>query len=225
MWCRHGRVHVGIRSSGRSCTCCGGLLFVLIPVFAIGLVFTSPHAHITSDTNTTTLLGNHTAQRRALAQAWELLGTEDMERLRLDFQTVRHVLAFPCGIGLGDLIGFVMVFGLLQFLVEAEAEAIPTLVPNGKIWEDEVAGGRGTVQVNHACDGSTGQDWGSLPFLGNATVGHGAGRFQSGEEKVIGVHGKSNVLFSFLALEDLEFDDGRRIHGTAVCRSCRKGMS
>lgn len=89
-----------------------------------------------------------------------------------------------------------------------------------KVRENEIASRCRTIEVNHAGHRGTSQDWRSLPFLRNATVGHVAGIFQSGEEKVVCVHLERNVFFLLLTLEDLELNDWRWIHWAAVCRCC-----
>jgi hypothetical protein len=51
-----------------------------------------PHADVTTNANTTALIRNETAQLSALAEAWELLRTENLKWSRSDLETRGHVL-------------------------------------------------------------------------------------------------------------------------------------
>jgi hypothetical protein len=50
------------------------------------------HADITANANTAALIRNEAAQLSALAEAWELLRTENLKWSRPDLKTRGHVL-------------------------------------------------------------------------------------------------------------------------------------
>ena len=103
---------------------------VILVVFGLGVP--SPHAHVAPDSHAASLLGNNPAQRRALCQARELLGTENGEGDRLDFQTpICEVLGCRTqALGWFHVLGIrakanrlsILILGLLELLVEIEAE-------------------------------------------------------------------------------------------------------
>lgn len=141
-----------------------------------------------------------------------------MERLRLHFQAVDHTWVGG-RVRFGRVLRLVLVGGLFDLLVETEAQSVLALMPDGQIREDEVAGGLGPVQVDHAGNGSSSQHGRGTPLLGHATVGNLTGLFQSGEQKVVGIHIEGDVVpFGTVAFEYLKLNNGRRIYRAAVGR-------
>lgn len=115
-----------------------------------------------------------------------------------------------------------MVFGALEFLVQAEAKAIVTFVPDGQIREYEVASWVWALEVDHSRNRSTGED-GHFVRVSHATgLGQMPRVFQGREEEVVGVHHEGNVLDHVvgLDLEDLELHYRWRVHRSAVGRCC-----
>lgn len=79
----------------------GGFLFVLIPIFVI-LGLSPTHANIATDTDAASLLGDDAAERRALGEAWKLLGAEDLKWGGADLETgSEEGVGFAFGGGLG----------------------------------------------------------------------------------------------------------------------------
>jgi hypothetical protein len=192
---------------------------VRVAVVVLAL-FASTHANFTSDANATSLVGDGAAELGAGSKSRELLGTVNGEWLRLDFQAMGD-LCFSLGSGgCGCLIQLVCVFGVLQFLIQAETQSIFSFVADGKVGEDEVASLVRTIQVNHTSNRSTSQDGQSGWIIGNTALSDRTGLFQSRKKEVVGVHGKSNVIvFVLLSIEDTELDNRGRVDGTTVGRS------
>lgn len=119
-----------------------------------GLRFTLPHPHITADSHAAPLIGDFLAQSRAFHQTGELLCTEHVERVRLDFHAPIHSGG---QVALGRI--EIKVYLLLGRLEKAEREAILAFVADGKIGEDEVTGCGWAIEVGHARSWHAGQDW------------------------------------------------------------------
>lgn len=85
---RSGVVHRCVRSTCCLCTLFRGLFLVLIPLPPAGFRRLSAHPHIAANANTAALLGDRTAEGGAFSETGESLGAEDLEDLRLDFQSV-----------------------------------------------------------------------------------------------------------------------------------------
>jgi hypothetical protein len=90
------------------------------------LGFPLPHADVTANSDTATLVSDHLAERRALHQAWELLGAKNDEWLGLDLHSPvdsrRHIA-----------VGWVEVeiLFLLGRLKQAERQLVQALVADG----------------------------------------------------------------------------------------------
>lgn len=210
-------VHTGIRRCRRSRTLGRTLIFIVVPFLAAALGLTASHAYITSNPHTATLFGDHPAQRCALGQARELLRTEDLERLRLDFKTMGH-MRLNGWIRFGTILQLVGVLRLLGLLVQTEAQPVLALVSDRQVWKNEVAGGFGPIQVDHASNGSSGQHGNGIPLLWHAAVSHWTGLLQGGEQEVVSVHVEGDVLlFVAFALENLKLNDRRGIYWAAIC--------
>lgn len=82
---------VGIRSLAVLSTLNGSLIIIVI-VVPDALVLATSHTDITSNTDAAALLGNQSTELCALCKTWELLCAEDSEWLRLDLESMRHVL-------------------------------------------------------------------------------------------------------------------------------------
>lgn len=87
---------------------------------------------------------------------------------------------------------FIGILGVFDLLVQMEIDTVVTLVANGQVGEDEVAGLRRTVQVGDTGDGHTSQDMTGLssgaPYRVDGTNG-----LQGGKQEEIGVVGESHV--------------------------------
>ena len=218
--CRVGRRHtrllgVGVRSRGASTPLVWRFVLEFIPVL-VRLVLATPHAHIAADAHTASLLGHHTAQSGALGQARELLRREDDERGGLDLETVRNegIDAAPQVDARGRAIVRVHVLGVLQFLIQSEAEAIFPFVANGQVRENKVPSWSWAVEVGHAGDRCAGQNR-EARGRGRTTTarGNGASILEGGKEEEVGVVCEGDLL---LAFEDAQLDNRRRVHGTSV---------
>jgi hypothetical protein len=121
------------------------------------LRFTLPHPHVAADSHAASLIGDFLAQSRALHQAGELLCTEHVERVRLNFHA-------PIDPGRQVAVGriHIKVDLLLGRLEKAEREAILAFVADRKIREDEVTSGGRAIEVGHTRSWHAGQDWGLL---------------------------------------------------------------
>jgi len=105
---------------------------------------------------------------------------------------------------------------ILRLFVETEAEPVFALVPNGEVWEDEVACRFWAVQVYHASDRGTGKHGELLFVLCNPTMRHGPSWFQRRKQEVVGVHAEGNIGLGVFAIEDLELYDWWRIHRASI---------
>jgi hypothetical protein len=115
---------------------------VAVIVFAL---FASTHADFTSNANTTSLIGHSAAELGAGCKSRELLGTENSEWLRLDFQTMGD-LCFSLGSGsCGCFVQLISVLGVLQFFIQAETQSVLPFVTNREVGEDKVASLVGTI--------------------------------------------------------------------------------
>lgn len=131
---------------------------VVVPTIMVPwLRFTLPHPHVAADSHAAPLIGDFLAQSRAFHQAGELLCTEHVERVGLDFHAPinswRQIAVARIHIEV-DL--------LLRRLEKAEREAILAFVANGKIGEDEVTGGGWAIEVGHTRSWHAGQNRGLL---------------------------------------------------------------
>src|SRR5579871_2288351 len=91
------------------------LILVIIIIVTIRFVLTTPHSDITSDTNSTTLFGNHATQCSALSETRELLCAKDGEGNRLDLESMGDVCAL---LNLSVLWCLAIhIFVLLQFFI------------------------------------------------------------------------------------------------------------
>jgi hypothetical protein len=76
------------------------VLLLTASVKAAALAVALPHANVAADSNSAALVGNGLAERGTLHESRELLGAEDVERLRLDLHPPVH----PRGkVGIGRL--------------------------------------------------------------------------------------------------------------------------
>ena len=194
---------------------CSAIL-VLAPVVLVVLVVTSAHADIPADANAAALLGHHTAKGSAFRETGEFLRGEHDERLGFHLQAVRDVSVARRVFR--DILILVVVLGVLQFLVQAEAEPVFAFVPHREIGEDEVTRRIGPFQIDHAGDRGAGQYGQAVLVLRHASIGDGTGLLQSRKQEVVCVHVEGDVIFGALALENLQLDDGWRIHGSTVGR-------
>lgn len=181
------------------------------------LVIPSAHPHITSDPNTAALFGYHTTERRTLCQTWELLCAVYDERFRLDLQSVGDMsIASHTFRGVEVL---VVILGILELLVQAEAEPVLALMADREVREDEIACRFRPVQVDHTRHGGTSQNGQPGLLLWHAAIGNWTSLLQGRKQKVVCVHVEGNVIFGSLALVDFELNNWWRIHRSAVCRS------
>lgn len=72
---------------GRRCDGPTPSILFFASIIAASLAVTLPHAHITADTDSASLVGNSLAEGSAFHQSGELLGAEDVEGLRLNFHS------------------------------------------------------------------------------------------------------------------------------------------
>jgi hypothetical protein len=118
------------------------------------------------------------------------------------------------GCAIVNLIG---VLGVLQLFVKAKAESVFSFVTNREVREDEVASRLRAVQVNHSGNRSARQDGQSgRVIVGNASLSDRTGLFKSGEEKVVCIDSKGNVVLGLFAFVDAKFDNRRRVDRAAV---------
>jgi hypothetical protein len=115
---------------------------------------------------------------------------------------------------LGSLIILVVIAGLLELLIQAEAQSVLALMADGQIRKDEVTCRRWSIQAYHSGDGGTGEDCGTPIWLRDASMGQSSGLFQSGEEEVVGIHGECDIAVGII--EDLELHDWRRVDWSPV---------
>ena len=152
------------------------------------LALALPHANITSDADSASLVGNFFAQRCALHEPRELLGTENVKWCRLDLHapinTRGHV-----AVSLFE-VEILLLFGGFE---QAEGQAILALVADRKIGENEVSSGGRSVQVGHARGGNTGQN-GRVRLALHATRGNLAVLLEAGVEEEAGIVVKGNFL-------------------------------
>ena len=103
--------------------------------------------------------------------------------------------------GLGG--GFdVEIVGLLGLLVEVEAQQIFTLVTDGQVGEEKVAGRHGTVEVGHPGDEHTRQHREGGRGLRHPALSDGTSRLEGGEEEEVGLVGEGDVFEGILSGED-----------------------
>lgn len=143
-------IHAGSADCARSFHGCLGLIrrvrcweagdrssfsLVRVSVVLAGTMF--PHADITTDADSATLIGDQAAQLGAFAQAGKFLRTKHLEWSGPDIETCGHVLKVKWGLWFsvslwswrrGKLSLGVGVACLLSAFQEAEAEAIPAFV-------------------------------------------------------------------------------------------------
>lgn len=191
-------------------------------VIAATLAVALPHAHVTANTDSASLVGNSLAEGSAFHQSRELLGAEDVEGLCLDFHSPVNTW--------GE-IGFcrlqVKVLGLLGRFEQAEGEAEVALVSDGEVGEDEVSSLSRSVEIGHARRRNTSQDG---RVVGSAildtAMGNGTGLLQARIKEEIGVVVESDVLafFNGGTLDNAKFNNGRRINGSSVA-VCYEGVS
>lgn len=125
------------------------------------------------------------------------------------------------GLRLGTLLGFVLILGALAILVQRETQPVDTLVADGQIWEDKVAGRCGPIQIDHASNWCAGQH-GCASLIAHASVGDRSSLLQSREKEVVGVHCEGNVVLLVLALEYLQLNNRRWVDGAAIGGCCDK---
>jgi len=192
----------------------GCFFLVVIPVLA-RLRVAASHPHVTSYTYAASLFGHHPAERSALGEARELLGAVYRERFTLHFQAMCHTRVLrrcsPC-----TTVSAVIELYILRFFIEAKAKPILALVPNGEVWEDEVACRFWSVQVYHASNWGTGKNGKLLFVLCDSTMRHGPSWFQRRKQEVVGVHAEGNIGLRVLAIKDLELYDWWRIHRASI---------
>lgn len=162
-------IHAGSADCARSFHGCLGLIrrvrcweagdrssfsLVRVSVVLAGTMF--PHADITTDADSATLIGDQAAQLGAFAQAGKFLRTKHLEWSGPDIETCGHVLKVKWGLWFsvslwswrrGKLSLGVGVACLLSAFQEAEAEAIPAFVAHREIRKDEVSSGLGTLEI------------------------------------------------------------------------------
>jgi hypothetical protein len=216
-----GGVRIGGRVAWR-----GTIGALLVELIIIGpLLTTASHTNITTNPNSTTLLGNDPAQGGAGGQTRELLGAEYGERDRDDFEAEIQE-RFGRG-GLSGVDGgrersaFVEILGVLGFLIQVEVEPIHALVADRKIGKDEVTGLGWTIEVCNSGHGHTSQNgtgWGR----GESALRHGTCRIQRCEQEEIGIISKGDVglvnVVVGIGLEDAQLHDRRGINRTTIGR-------
>lgn len=111
----------------------------------------------------------------------------------------------------------VRIFGLFEFLVQTKIQSVLALVTNGEVWEDEVAGLLGAIQVCDAGHRGAGENSHCILRLRHTALRDWSGMFQCREQEEIGIVGEGDIL-PVLAFIDMKFDDRRWIHWTPVCR-------
>lgn len=202
------------------------LVIKLLKVVA-GLVVPPAHANVTTDANAASLLSDDTAQNGALGEPRELLGAEDGEWFRLDLEApidkgggcVRtgnlHAV-----LGRARVVGVRLGVGVLELLVQVEAQAILALVPDREVREEEVASRHGAIEVGHARDEHACQDRKCRWVLRHATVRDGASGLQRRKEEEVGIVGEGDVVHG-LALEDAKLDNRGWIDRAPVGRRCK----
>src|SRR4051794_34243001 len=115
-----------------------------------------PHADVTTNANTAALIRNETAQLSALAEAWELLRTENLKWSRSNLETRSHVLEverclwFTIGLRTWrwrKLPLRVCVPCLFCPFQQTETQTIPAFVTNREVRKDEVSGLFRTLEI------------------------------------------------------------------------------
>ena len=171
---------------------------IIAAVVFVRLGFSSTHTHISTDTHSAALLGNYTRKSCTLGQARELLCAEDGERDGLDLETEIHVLHWLSRLHRHGHAGrahrpdrrrrhLVLVLVILGFLVQTEVESVEPLVSDREVWEDEVAGLAGTVEICDACNWNTGQDGTSGRLALHSAVSIRTSPFKRCEKEEVGV--------------------------------------
>lgn len=198
------------------------ILLLASVVAAAALAVALPHTNVTANANSASLVSNCLAERSTLHESGELLGTEDVEGLRLDLHS-------PVDSG-GEvrLNGLhVEILGLLGRLVQAEGKTEVTFVADRQVGKDEVSSLSWSVEVGHARCRDTSQDGGIVgSSILDAAVSHGASLLQTGIEEEIGVVVEGNVLalLDGGTLNDTKFNNRRRVNRSSVAVSC-EGVS
>jgi hypothetical protein len=166
-----------------------GIVFSSALIVGLGWL-SLPHAHVTTNTDTASLVGHSFAKLSALHQAGELLGAEDNEWLGLDLHPPVHA---GWQVAIGRLQVKILLF--LGGLKQAECQLVQAFVSNRQVGEDEVTGFGGSVKVGHARGRNTRED-GRVVGGGilNAAMGKRASMFQAGVQEEIGVVVKGDVL-------------------------------
>lgn len=191
------------------------------------LWFTAPHANITSDTDSTTLLSDQSTQRGTFRKTRKLFGTEDGECRCLDLQAEVHVFLWTFvlssqGIGARKRCIFILIFGILWLFIKTEIQPIQALMANRQVWEDEIATGRRSIQVGNASNWNTGQDRAGRWLALDSSVRHRTGPFEGGKQKEVGVVGEGDFCLLHVIVGvrfvDVHFDNGRRVDRTTVRR-------
>lgn len=93
-------------------------------------------------------------------------------------------------------------------------------MPDGEVWENEVAGGGRTLEIGHASNVCASQGQVIVGRLGGASLSKRTCVLERSKEAEVGSIGQGDVgLVCFVAFIDVEVDDGRRVDGTSVCGS------
>jgi hypothetical protein len=172
VWSRCG-VLVNIVTIGRYTTALSTEHRRLVHVLRVaptGTVVATTHTNVTTDTDTTSLLGYDARESGGLGKSGELLGGENSECLALDIETVDA--EFPRLVG---VVGGLLLFGVF---VQCEAKTVATLVTNRQVGEDEVSGRRGTVEVGHSRYRDSSENWRGCGCRHTAGWGNGPSMLQ-----------------------------------------------
>ena len=163
------------------------------------LVTTASHPDIATNTHSTTLLCDDTAERGACFQSRKLLRAEDGKFLRVHLQTevqkrgrCRWVRCRRVGRWSHGRHGSILIdiLGILNLLVQMEVQLIVAFVAHGQIGEDEKASRFGTIQIRDCRDRDTRQD---RNRLSTSRLGDGTRVLQTRVEDEIGIVRKRDV--------------------------------
>jgi hypothetical protein len=166
---------------------------------------------------------------RALGQPWELLRAEYYKLGRLHFEApvkgrIGGGSSYDRGFALLVRRLGICILLVLSLFIEIEAQAVPALMADRQVRENEVSRQAGTVEIGHARHGHTRQD-GDLRHRGlHAAVGDRPGDLEGGKEEEVGVVVEGHIVAVAvwaIALKDAQLDHWWRIDWSPVCGGCR----
>lgn len=212
-----------VRWSGRR-----SIYAFLVEVEIVGpLLAPAPHSDIATNPNPTTLLCDNPTQGGAGSQSRELLGAVDSEGNGFHFETeVEGRLRHGCFVErlcVGVLHGSVLVgiLGVLDLLVQVEAQPVTTLMAHRQIRENEVSGLRWAIEISNTCHGHTSQH-GACRRTGHASMGDGTSSLQRREQEEIGIVGEGDVglgqVIVGVGFVDTQFHHRGRVNRSTVGR-------